>query len=74
MPLEKEGFREQLERLDKRFGGRETITIVEACTVTGFCREVLLADKTFPVKRACNNKLGKIAVPLVGLARWMVNT
>lgn len=71
MPMEKEGFREQLESLNARFSGRETIYINEACEVVGLSRETLLLDRTFPVKRPGNKKNGKIVVPLIALARWL---
>lgn len=71
MPLEKEGFRDQLERLEKRFPNRETIYINEACEVVGLCRETLLHDKTFPVKRPRGQSRGRIVIPVVGLARWL---
>lgn len=71
MPREKEGYRDQLERLSERFPGRETIYITEACEVVGLCRDTLLLDKTFPAKRPGGKKNGRIVVPLVALARWM---
>lgn len=71
MPIEKEGFREQLDRLNARFPGRETIYIKEACEVVGLCRDTLLLDKTFPAKKPGNRKNGKIVIPLVALARWL---
>ena len=36
MAREKEGFREQLARLDEKFPGRECITLQEACDLLGF--------------------------------------
>ncbi|MEI3089705.1 MAG: hypothetical protein V8T01_07045 [Oscillospiraceae bacterium] len=44
----------------------------EACKVVGLCRDTLLQDKTFPAKKPGNRRNGKIVVPLVALARWMV--
>lgn len=67
MPRESEGFRDQLERLDRRFGGREVISIKEACELLDCCRETLLRDKTFPIKMCRRRYL----VTLVALARWM---
>ena len=72
VPKEKEGFREQLERLCELFPERETISMPEACKVVGLCRDTLLQDKTFPAKKPGNRRNGKIVVPLVALARWMV--
>ena len=71
MPREKEGYRDQLERLSTRFPGRETIYIKEACEVIGLSRETLLLDKTFPAKKPGDKKDGRIVIPLVALARWM---
>lgn len=71
MPKVKESFLVQLDRLNARFPGREMISIKEACEVTGFCRETLLADKTFPVIRPGKVSNAKIAVSLVGLASWL---
>lgn len=72
VPKEKEGFREQLERLCELFPERETISMPEACKVVGLCRDTLLQDKTFPAKKPGDRRNGKIVVPLVALARWMV--
>ena len=67
MPREKEGFREQLARLDEKFPGRECISLKESCTLLDCYRTTLLEDKTFPRK-----KMGsKYAIPLVSLARWL---
>ena len=74
MPREKEGFREQLARLDEQFPGRETVNMVEASKITGLHRQTLLSDRTFPAR-----KIGKLAseyggayiVPKVALARWL---
>lgn len=76
MPLEREGFRDQLERLDKLFAGREAVNIMEACAVTGLDRRTLLADKTFPARKVGAKKKygGKWMVGKVLLARWMVAT
>lgn len=71
VPKEKEGFREQLERLCELFPERETISMPEACKVVGLCRDTLLQDKTFPAKKPGNRRNGKIVVPLVALARWL---
>lgn len=71
MPKVKESFLIQLDRLAAKYPGRETISITEACEVTGFCRETLLADKTFPAIRPGKVPNAKIAVSLVGLASWL---
>jgi excisionase family DNA binding protein len=67
MPMEKEGFRDQLERLTTRFEGREAITVDEVCELIGCHRDTLIRDKKFPKK-----KIGvRYVIPLVALARWM---
>ncbi len=70
MPREKEGFRDQLQRLMERYPGREVIYIQEAATLLGVCVRTLREDKTFPQKKT-GGRTGKVLVPLVGLARWM---
>lgn len=67
MPREKEGFREQLQRLTELYPGREMITIQEASDLTGYHRRTLLKDKSFPRKMIGN----RYSIPLVQLARWM---
>lgn len=44
MPREKEGFREQLAKLDEKFPGCECITIKEACNLLGRYRTTLLGE------------------------------
>lgn len=74
MPREKEGFRDQLARLDELFPGRETLKIEEAAKMLGLYRGTLLNDKTFPARKVGEaNKPygGTYIVPKVALARWM---
>ena len=71
MPKEKEGFREELDRLSARFPGRETISITEACEVVGISRWTLMKDKDFPAKKPGRGKNAKIVVPIVALARYL---
>lgn len=74
MPREKEGFRDQLERLIERYPGRETLRIDEVCSLLGVYRTTLLQDKTFPAKKVGHTKSktgGVYLVPIVGLARWL---
>lgn len=67
MPMEKEGFRDQLERLSVRFKDREAISVDEASELIGCHRDTIIRDKKFPKK-----KVGvKYVIPLVALARWM---
>lgn len=74
MPREKEGFREQLARLDEIFPGKEAIGICEVSKMLGVYRATLLHDKTFPARKIgeTNKPMGgKYIVPKVALARWM---
>lgn len=76
MPREKEGFREQLARLDELFPGQEVLTMNDVCKMLRTDRRTILRDKTFPVKKiggtpGSREFDGRYAVPKVGLARWM---
>lgn len=75
MPREKEGFREQLARLDELFPGKEVLSMNEVCAMLRTDRRTILRDKTFPAKKigGTGGKEfdGRYAVPKVGLARWM---
>ena len=65
---ERECFRDQLQSLRERYEGREAIGIEEACNLLGLGREVLINDRTFPLKQVGK----KYIICLVPLARWMV--
>lgn len=67
MSREKEGFRDQLQRLDEKYPGVEAISLPEACKVLDVYRDTLLNDKSFPAKKVS----GKWIVPIVALARWL---
>lgn len=69
MPREKEGFREQLQRLSDRYPGLEAINIKELAKITGVHADTLKADTTL-VKKKIGGKTGPVVVPLVSLARW----
>lgn len=74
MPREREGFREQLARLDERYPGREMLTIDEAAELVDIGRRFITEIDGFPLLRVgCTKKgsRGKYRVPKVGLARWM---
>ena len=74
MPREKEGFRDQLVRLDELFPGRETLKLDEVAKLVGLDRRTLLKDKAFPAKKLGENlrELGGVyIVPKVALARWL---
>ena len=74
MPREKVGFREQLEHLSELFPGRESLGIDEVCKLLGLSRDTLLADESFPFKRTAGKRNGKIFIPIVPLALWLVTT
>lgn len=75
MPREKEGFREQLARLDELFPEKEILSMNEVCKMLRADRHTLLRDRTFPVKKVGGTPgkefNGRYLVPKVGLARWM---
>lgn len=75
MSKEREGFREQLMRLDERYPGREVLTIKEASEVTGLHRGTLLKSKDFPAQKlgGGGSTGGVYIIPKVGLARWLVS-
>lgn len=76
MAREKEGFREQLARLDELFPGREALSMDETCKLLKADRRSLLCDKTFPAKKIGQKGSeygGRYMIPKVGLARWMVS-
>ena len=74
MPREKEGFREQLARLDEQFPGREAINIQEAIQLTGLDRRTLLSDQDFPARKMGSKAStgGKYMIPKVAFAKWLV--
>ena len=49
MPREKPAYRDNLERLDKRFPDKELLTQKEVAEFTGLCRQSV--SKIFPFKR-----------------------
>lgn len=76
MPREKEGFREQLARLDELFPGQEVLAMNDVCKLLRADRRTLICDKTFPLKKiggpGSNGEFaGRYIIPKVGLARWM---
>ena len=67
MPREKEGYRDQLERLIELYPGRDTLTINETCQLLGVSRYRLMRDKAMPIKT-----IGKsYKIPIVALARYL---
>lgn len=74
MPKEKEGYREQLARLDELFPGKEVLSMEEVRKMLHVDRRSLLRDKTFPAKKIggyAQEFKGKYVIPKVALARWM---
>ena len=74
MPREKEGFREQLARLDERFPDKETLGMAEVSAYLGTYRRTLISDKTFPARKLGKTKSeygGVYIIPKVLLARWL---
>lgn len=67
MSREREGFRDQLVRLEERFGGAEVVTLNECAELMRLSRNALLRDRTFPAKKVS----GRYLIPVVQLARWM---
>lgn len=68
MPREREDYSGNLDLLLKKLGADTvTVSIDVAARVVGVDKRTLIADKTFPLKRAGRN----YRVPVVGLARWL---
>jgi excisionase family DNA binding protein len=70
--MEKQGYREALERLDKRFPERDAISVKEAAVVLGISestiRDAMKRKRDpFPSKKIG----GRQVIPITQLARWM---
>lgn len=70
--MEKQGYREALERLDKRFPDKEAISVKEAAGVLGVSestiRDAMKRKRDpFPSKDIGGRKV----IPINRLARWM---
>ncbi len=75
MSREKEGFREQLARLDERFPDCEALSIDEASRYTGVDRRTLVKTPGFPVVKYGDGRSrygGAYRVAKVALARFLV--
>ena len=71
--MEKVGYREQLEFLTTMFPGKAAITVNETATIMG-TRPQTVYQAIHRVRDplpSCKI-LGKVLVPIAGLARWMV--
>lgn len=75
MSKEREGFREQLARLDEKYPGKETLTMKEVHEVTGLHRDTLIKSDGFPLRKmgGSGRNCGVYIVPKVALARWLVS-
>ena len=67
MSREKEMYRDNLERINDRFGDAELIPIQEVGKFLGCCYRTLQNQKDFPIKKVGN----RVYVTKVGLARWL---
>lgn len=65
--MEKELFRDHLQRLRELYPGKEVLTMNETCELLRMDRRTLLQDKKNPAKMIA----GKYIVPLINLARYM---
>lgn len=67
MPIEKEDYRLNLERLLDRFGRREAISLKEAAEYLSCDPRSLRKAERLPMR-----KLGRrVLIPLTGFARWL---
>jgi hypothetical protein len=64
--MEKRDYRDNLERISKRFSG-ELISLSEVVGYLGCDKRTLMADKTFPSKKVG----GRYFVTIVALAKWL---
>jgi hypothetical protein len=64
--MEKRDYRDNLERISKRFSG-ELISLPEVVGYLGCDKRTLMADKTFPAKKVG----GRYFVTTVALAKWL---
>jgi hypothetical protein len=64
--MEKRDYRDNLERISKRFSG-ELISLPEVVGYLGCDKRTLMADKTFPSKKVG----GRYFVTAVALAKWL---
>jgi chromosome condensin MukBEF MukE localization factor len=64
--MEKRDYRDNLERISKRFSG-ELISLPEVVGYLGCDKRTLIADKTFPSKKVG----GRYFVTAVALAKWL---
>lgn len=70
MSIEKNDFRDNLQRLSERFPDKEIIPLKEVSEFLGCDPRTLLSDSKFPRKSFGTNRKTYF-VPIVGLARWL---
>ena len=72
--MELPGYRENIERLDKMFPNRVTITLAECAQVLGVniktVYELISKGRKNPIPCLLIGSRRKV-IPIVGLARWM---
>lgn len=67
MPRELEDYRDNLELLGRLYPGKATLTVDETAQIIGCHKRTIVENKDIPVV-----KIGRrIAVPVVGLARYL---
>lgn len=75
--MEKEGYRDTLNALTERFGGKMALSVAETAEVLGVSEWTVRQDlkrkygKPLPSRRLARNK---IVIPVPGLARWMCDS
>lgn len=68
MARERQDYREILRLIQEQYPGRLTVTIQEACKITGVKdRRRLLKDRAFPARMIG----GKYAISITALARYL---
>lgn len=70
--MEKQGYREALERLDQRFPQKVAISVKEAAEALGVSEDIVRENikkvrNPLPSKRIG----GRVIIPITQLARWM---
>lgn len=67
MAREFEDYRDNIELLKGLFPGKVTLTVEEAATVIGCDKRTIVGNNNVPVVRVGR----RVAVPLVGLAKYL---
>ena len=69
--MEKEAYRDVLERLDAAFPGRDVLTLSEVAGYMRQDRRTLLADRAFPVIEKHRRRGATVHVHKAALARYL---